>query len=473
MLTYDLEKRGDKTLYEYLYECIRNDILSGRILPEERLPSKRAFAKNMDISIKTVENAYEQLLVEGYIRAEEKRGYFVNYVEDRRIARKSRKALTDGIYGRNKEKIQKEKEWFADFTSNYKAYEKFPFSTWAKIMRETLSYHDMELLEIVPSQGIYRLREEIAKHLYEFRGMEVSPQQIVVGAGTEYLYGRLIQLLGRESIYALENPGYLKMARLYKSHGLSYRYVDIDEQGICPDALRASGANVVHASPGHHFPVGFVMPVIRRQELLEWAGEERDRYIIEDDYDSEFRLNMKPVPAMQTLDAEYRVIYLNTFSRTLFPSVRVSYMVLPPKLLERYQETVSFYSCSVSAFEQYALAAFMEKGYFERHIHKVKLYYKEKRDEFLHELKQSALWGKCRIIEENAGTRFLLRVDTALTDSQIKWCASQQGLNLSCLSEYCHGQMKEIAGILLISYGDIPRERMKEAVQRLVITVQA
>lgn len=491
MLTYNLEKRGEQTLYGYLYECIRSDILCGRILPNEKLPSKRTLAKNMEISVKTVENAYEQLLVEGYVRAEEKRGYFVNAVEGRAAGNKSAGNPADGNMETGKEADMEtginadrkagiktdmkvhggnghgKEEWFADFTSNYKVYEKFPFSTWAKIMRETLSYHDMELLEMVPTLGIEPLREEIAKHLYEFRGMEVSPQQIVVGAGTEYLYGRLIQLLGRDGIYALENPGYLKMTRLYKNHGLSYRYVDIDGNGIRLDALRESGANVVHVSPGHHFPVGFVMPVARRQELLNWAGEERGRYIIEDDYDSEFRLNVKPVPAMQTLDTDHRVIYLNTFSRTLFPSVRVGYMVLPPKLVERYLETVSFYSCSVSAVEQYALASFMEKGYFERHIRRVKLYYKEKRDGLLAELKRTPLWGKCTLIEENAGTRFLLRVDTPLTDSQIKWCAAGRGLNLSCLSEYCKGQTKETGGILLISYGDIPKGRMREAVGRL------
>lgn len=463
MLTYDLEKRGNKTLYEYLYGCIRSDILGGKIQPDEKLPSKRTLAKNMDISIKTVENAYEQLLVEGYVRAEEKRGYFVNSVEGKEPFRKPAADSVD----KKAVEAQGKEDWFVDFTSNYKVYEKFPFSAWAKIMRETLSYHDTELLEMVPTQGIYPLRREIARHLYEFRGMEVSPQQIVVGAGTEYLYGRLIQLLGRDGVYALENPGYLKMTRLYKNHGLSYRYVEIDGQGIRPDALRESGANVVHVSPGHHFPAGFVMPVARRQELLEWAGEERGRYIIEDDYDSEFRLNVKPVPAMQTLDAEHRVIYLNTFSRTLFPSVRVGYMVLPPKLLERYRETVSFYSCSVSAVEQYTLASFMEKGYFERHIRRVKLYYKEKRDELLREFRMSSLWGKCSMIEENAGTRFLLRVDTPLTDSQIKWCAGQQRLNLSCLSEYCHGQVDGMDRVLLISYGDIPKERMREAVKRL------
>ncbi len=467
MLTYDLEKRGEQTLYGYLYERIRSDILSGRIQPDEKLPSKRTLAKNMEISVKTVENAYEQLLVEGYVRAEEKRGYFANAMEGGNAVRKSADNPTEedmeihGAQARGKE------EWFADFTSNYKVYEKFPFSTWAKIMRETLSYHDMELLEMVPTLGIEPLREEIAKHLYAFRGMDVSPQQIVVGAGTEYLYGRLIQLLGRDGIYALENPGYLKMTRLYKNHGLSYRYVDIDGKGIRLDALRKSGANVVHVSPGHHFPVGFVMPVARRQELLNWAGEERGRYIIEDDYDSEFRLNVKPVPAMQTLDTDHRVIYLNTFSRTLFPSVRVGYMVLPPKLVERYLETVSFYSCSVSAVEQYALASFMEKGYFERHIRRMKLYYKEKRNGLLAELRRTPLWEKCTLIEENAGTRFLLRVDTPLTDSQIKWCAAGRGLNLSCLSEYCRGQAEEMRGILLISYGDIPEGRMGEAVGRL------
>lgn len=412
-----------------------------------------------------MENAYEQLLVEGYVWTREKSGYYVNHLEQGiGLRAEGTKHETTGE-GWQSEETQK--VYFADFTSNYKVYEKFPFSTWTKVMRETLSYHDKELLEIVPSQGVYRLREAIARHLYQFRGMQVSPEQIVVGAGTEYLYGRLIQLLGRECVYGLENPGYLKMARLYKSHGLEYRYVNMDEQGIRIDALEESGADVVHVSPGHHFPVGFVMPVMRRQELLKWAQEKRGRYIVEDDYDSEFRLNIRPVPAMQTMDASHRVIYLNTFSRTLFPSMRVGYMVLPNKLLERYKETVSFYACSVSAFEQYALADFMEKGCYERHIRKMKLYYKEKRDMLIEELKQSSLWKKCRIIEENAGTRFLLKVDTTLTDSQIKWCADERGLKLSCLTQYCHMPPENCWGILLISYGDIPKERMREAVQRL------
>ena len=377
MRAYDFSKRGKLTLYEYLYRCLKEDILEGRITAGEKLPSKRELAGTYGVSVKTVENAYAQLLTEGYVEAEEKRGYFAAKVEHggHGFAAAHSFEAAQGVFsgaGLSGEARYAEEKWFADFTSSNTVYEKFPFSQWSKVMRETLSYREEELLRTAPFQGVKELREEIAAYLYRNRGMQVSSDCILIGAGTEYLYGRLLELLPADSIYAAEDPGYRKITKLYEGHGAPFRYVPVDGEGICVGALRESGASVVHVSPGYHFPLGFVMPVGRRQALLAWAREESERYIIEDDYDCELRYFGHPAPAIQSMDINHRVIYFNTFSKMLAPSLRVSYMVLPPKLMDRYVQKMNYYSNTVSSFEQYAVASFLQQGFFERHVNRMR-----------------------------------------------------------------------------------------------------
>ena len=359
MLTYDLDKRGNKTMYEYLYELIKEDIADGKLKADEKLPSKRGLSQHLQISVKTVENAYEQLLLEGYIRSEEKRGYYVNKIA----------VVTGGApgYAAPVKRFQEE-TYLADLTANNIRYDRFPFATWAKVMRETLTDYNTSLLKTVPFNGVLQLREAIADHLNRYRGMQVSADHIIIGAGTEYLYNRLLQLLGPDVKFGVENPGYRKITKIYNENGVDWDYVNIDDKGMKVDELRMKDINVAHVSPEHHFPIGLVMPVARRQELLNWAAEEPGRYIIEDDFDCEFRMQGKPIPSIQSRDRSHRVIYMNTFSKTMVPSLRIGYMVLPEKLMEKYISTMNFYSCTVSGFEQYAMAAFIEKGYFERHI---------------------------------------------------------------------------------------------------------
>jgi len=345
--------------------------------------------------------------------------------------------------------------------------DKFPYSQWAKVMREVLSIRERELLDTVPFQGIYELRKEIAEYLYEYRGMQVSPERIIVGAGTEYLYGRLIHLLGRDCVYAVEDPGYQKITKLYAANDVTWKYIGIDEYGISVEELAKSGADVVHVSPGHHFPTGTIMPVGRRQKLLEWAAEERDRYIIEDDYDSEFRFVKRPVPAVQSMDMNHRVIYMNNFSKTLAPSIRISYMVLPQKLMDRYVSTMNFYSCTVSAFEQYAMVEFMQKGYFERHIQRMKNYYKSKRDSILKLLQESPLMTLLVIEEKDAGNHFLLKIDTQLSDVQIKWAMKDVGIKLDFLSEFCMQNKEEHMHTMIINYSNLKEEEFQAALRRL------
>lgn len=458
MLTYDLTARGRKTMYEYLYEAMKADILSGRLAAGEKLPSKRAFAEHLQVSVKTVENTYEQLLLEGYIRSEEKRGYFVNRLEVKNTAAPAYASFVTRF---------REEEYLADLTANNIQYDKFPFATWAKIMRQTLTDYDTSLLKTVPFNGVEKLRVAIAEHLYRYRGMQVSPDHIIVGAGTEYLYSRLLQLLGKNAKFGVENPGYRKITKLYEVGGVAWDYVDIDGQGMKVEQLKQKGITVAHVSPEHHFPIGLVMPVGRRQELLRWAAEEPERYIVEDDFDCEFRMVGRPIPSVQSMDRNHRVIYINTFSKTMVPSLRIGYMVLPEKLMERYISTMNFYSCTVSGFEQYAMAAFLEQGYFERHIRRLINDYREQRERICRMFRKSPLSQISHIYQDDAGTHFLLHIRTDLSDVEIKWAARQQGILVNCLSEYCFADAQKYRGILVIHYSDMEDEVLQKVIGAL------
>lgn len=457
MLTYDLDKRGNKTMYEYLYELIKEDIADGKLKADEKLPSKRGLSQHLQISVKTVENAYEQLLLEGYIRSEEKRGYYVNKIA----------VVTGGApgYAAPVKRFQEE-TYLADFdlTANNIRYDRFLFATWAKVMRETLTDYNTSLLKTVPFNGVLQLREAIADHLNRYRGMQVSADHIIIGAGTEYLYNRLLQLLGPDVKFGVENPGYRKITKIYDENGVDWDYVNIDDKGMKVDELRMKDINVAHVSPEHHFPIGLVMPVARRQELLNWAAAEPGRYIIEDDFDCEFRMQGKPIPSIQSRDRSHRVIYMNTFSKTMVPSLRIGYMVLPEKLMEKYISTMNFYSCTVSGFEQYAMAEFIEKGYFERHIKRLVNDYRGRREKICRMFRESRLSEISTIYQDDAGTHFLLHVKTSLSDVEIKWAVRQKGILINCLSEYCFADADKYHGILVIHYSD-----MDEATLKLVI----
>lgn len=489
MRAYDFSKRGKISLYEYLYECLKKDILEGRIAAGEKLPSKREMALLHDISVKTVENAYGQLIAEGYLEAMEKRGYFAAKVshenyhihrgEKERNEKSACRSETQaekncGLESRGRESRKQEAgegssaplPCFADFTSsNTTTCAKFPLSRWNRVMRETLSSQDVLLLQTAPFQGVEKLRREISAYLSRNRGMEVDPECILVGAGTEYLYGRLLRLLQKDR-YAVEDPGYRKIARIYRDSGAECCYIPVDESGICTEKLRESGAEVVHVSPGYHFPLGTVMPIARRQELLAWASEAPGRYIVEDDYDCEFRYSGRPIPSIQSMDRQQRVIYLNTFNKTLSPALRVGYMVLPEPLMACYEQSMNYYSNTVSSFEQFALAEFMEKGYFERHISRMRKYYREYRERIRLILKESVL-PISKTGGDEAGTRILVELVTTLTDAQIKQEAAKVGIKLECLSEFCQERKEMFAHTLILNYADMDEAVMKEAIGRL------
>lgn len=442
-LTYDLEQRGELSRYEYLYRCIKQDILSGRITAGEKLPSKRALARHLEVAVVTVETAYAQLTAEGYLRPEAKRGYFVAPVE---VKVNQPQETPDRLA-----EERGETAWHLDMKSGGKGTEGFPFSVWARLMRRVISERGTDLLAPMPHNGVFELRQAISRYLYRFRGISARPEQIVVGAGTEYLYNLLVQLLGRNLAYGVEDPGYHKAAHIYTLNGARCIPVPVDREGVVPGNLE-DGVDVLHISPNHQFPTGVVMPIIRRQQLLRWANEVPGRFIIEDDYDSEFHFTGLPIPTMKEGDSMGRVIYMNTFSRSLAPSLRISYMVLPDGLLEQYRERLGFYSCTVPAMEQYTLSLFLEEGYFESHINRMRIFYRGQRDRVMAAIRESALGDRCRIEGENAGLHFLLRLDTRRDDRVLTRWAEEQGIRLSFLSDYAQNHTKEWEHTLVVNY---------------------
>ena len=461
MLTYSFTNIGSDSMYEYLYKCIRNDITQGKIKAGEKLPSKRSFAKNLGISVITVENAYGQLLAEGYIYSMPKRGFYVSDLSsahmEKKAVRKEQLSLTRG-----------ETSYFADFSSNQTDSEIFPFAIWSKTVREVLNDNQKQLMINPPCGGILELRQAIAQYLREFRAMQVDPEQIVIGAGTEYLYGLLIQLLGNVRIYGVENPGYHKISRIYENMKVEYAKVSMDQEGVSIQELEEKRVDIIHTSPSHHFPTGIVMPVSRRYELLGWAAKSPERYIIEDDYDSELRLSGKPFPTLQSIDVSDKVIYMNTFTKTLASTVRISYMVLPLTLTEKFYQKLSFYSCTVSNFEQYTLAKFMENGSFEKHINRLRNYYQMKRDAILKAFRKEPLGRFVNIQEEGAGVHFLMQISTAKSEEEIVKEAKGKGIKLAPLSHYFDGEEKEsFENTYVVNYSSVDLQNIERAAQVL------
>lgn len=481
MLTYNLTATGSDSLYESLYKCIKNDILQGKLCAGEKLPSKRSFAKNLGISVITVENAYGQLSDEGYIYSMPKRGFYVSDIDlvaarginMKGISKSADRNISGDNYIYGMESFNEaasslaKSSYFADFSSNQTDSEIFPFSIWSKTVRSVLNDNQIQLMINSPCAGILPLRNAIAHYLRDFRGMQVFSHQIIIGAGTEYLYGLLIQLLGKDLIYGVENPGYHKIGKICKSMGVTYRHVDLDESGVSIHELEEKKIDIIHTSPSHHFPTGLVMPVSRRYELLGWAAKKKQHYIIEDDYDSELRLNGQPIPALQSIDVSEKVIYINTFTKTLSSTVRISYMVLPEKLLDKFYKTLFFYSCTVSNFEQYTLAKFIDEGCFEKHINRMRKYYSDKRKKLFLAIKKSKLNKYVTVHEEDAGLQFLMEIKTKYSDEEFVRRAAKEGIKMSPLSGFYHLKENRTEHIFVMNYLGVEESNIEKTVEKL------
>ena len=458
MLTYNFADSGSDPLYEFLYKCIKNDIISGKIKPGEKLPSKRSFAKNLGISVITVEGAYSMLISEGYVYSLPKKGYYVADFSfpagpPAKVSPKTA-VLSSG-----------DSSFLADFASGQTDTAIFPFSIWTKTMREIMSEKQEELMINPPCGGIMEVREAIAGYLRQFRGMDVNPAQIILGAGTECFYSLLAQMLGSGCVYGIENPGYHKSAKIYEFSGIESKYINMDSEGVTVPELEEKGITLIHTSPAHHFPTGITMPLSRRYELLAWAARSPERYIIEDEYDSELRMNGRPLPTLRSIDVSGKVIYMNTFSKTLCSTVRISYMVLPEALAQYYYKNLGFYSCTVSNFEQYTIARFIENGSFEKHINRLRSFYQKKRDLLLDAIKNHPLFEHVEIYEKESGVHFLMKINTDRSEDEVIAAARSRGVRLNPLSAYYAPQSGSPENIYVMNYSSIKESAVADAVR--------
>ncbi|MCR5216478.1 MAG: PLP-dependent aminotransferase family protein [Lachnospiraceae bacterium] len=451
MLTIELNEASADSLYIQLYSKIKTQIIQKELKPGEKLPSKRMLASHLGVSVKTVENAYSQLLLEGYIYSQAKSGFYISTLDDYRLSHTIKKEYHTKYH---------ETSYKVDLKSNKNNVKDFPMSIWSKLLRETLSYDQERLLETVPFNGMLELRMAIANHLKAFKDMDISPDQVLIGAGTEYLYNRLIQLLGRDRVYGVEDPGSMRIKSVLDHNDVESYMIPVKNHGLSMEHLQEEGVDIIHISPAHQFPLGYVMPIQERLKLLNWANEKEGRYIIEDDYDSEYRYRGIPVKPLYSIDIRGKVIYLNTFSKIVAPGIRISYMVLPEPLMERYADNLSFYSCSVSGLEQLALARFIEEGYLERYIHRIKKTNSLQHSLFMEKLKHSSIARKLTFIEEDAGYHFLLRINTDWSDSEIKNFFLSHQILVSMLSEYTTQPLPEYEKTLVINDSNLSEEQM-------------
>lgn len=459
MQTYTLDRSGASPLYEQLYRALKADILSGALPGGSRLPSGRALAEHLGLSRVTVETAYAQLLAEGYLTSRPRAGYFVEQLTPQELPPRVSEP----------EAQPPEPE-----TAQSRSAQLFPFSVWARLMRGVLLDRRQELLRPAPDAGLPALRQAVAAELYRQRGVHVSPEQVYIGAGAEYFYNLLIQFFGHGRVYALENPGHRKIARVYQANQVAVRPIGMDADGVIPELLEQSGAEVLHISPSHHYPTGTVTPITRRQALMRWLTAQPGRYLIEDDYDSEFRFSGLPIPTIQSMDRSGRVIYMNTFSRTISPSLRISYMILPRTLLPQWQAAMGFYSCTVPSFEQMTLTRFLAEGYFEKHLSRMKKHYRAVRAQLFSVLHTPQAVRQCAVHDTDAGLHLVLELKNAPEPETLRALLRQSGLPDALLSDFfLDAPSPQAQKSIVLGYADAEPAQLEAALTALFTRLEA
>ena len=458
-LVMELDSHSSRHLYEQIYDYIKMEIREGKLLQGEKLPSTRFLAEYLQVSRSTVDLAYEQLLSEGYIESRPYKGFFVCKIEE--------------LYRLEQPKNQREEtqekapERFAyDFSPNSVELNSFPFGTWKKINKETLIDDKKEMFALGQPQGDLELRKTICHYLHTSRGVNCKPEQLIIGAGNDYLLLLLEKILGQHRSVAMEQLTYKRAYRIFESFAYEVKAVPMDENGMRVDALRKSGAELAYVMPARQSPTGIIMPIGRRMELLKWAAEDEKRYLIEDDYDSEFRYRGKPIPSLQASDKAGKVIYIGTFSKSIAPAIRVSYMVLPESLLEIYKEQCSFFSSTVSRIDQSILNVFIRDGAFERHLNKMRKIYKNRHDTLLSACKKYL--KNVEISGENAGLHLILHYQGKKTEKELLQAAAEKGIRIYGMSEAYIGRLPDDwQPTLILGYAGLSEKEIEEGIRLL------
>lgn len=449
------DKSNKESLYFQIYKQLKEEIQSGNLPAGAKLFSKRKMAENLNVSVNTVETAYSQLVSEGFLEAKAKSGYYVCEIDKINFAKQSNKENDIDTAKENENNIK------INFATDGVDYENFPYNTWRKLMKNCFNEYNPNVLKSSPPEGDFELRKAVANHIYNSRGVNCSAKQVIIGAGVDNLINIISGLLGTGYKIAMENPVYYEAYSFFKSLGHVVESITVDEGGMRTDLLPDEDNTAVYVTPSHQFPLGITMPAGRRVRLLNWAYEKNHRYIIEDDYDSEFRYNSKLIPSVQSIDVRGRVIYLGTFSKTIAPAVRISYMVLPEKLLNYYNEKYTKFSSAVSVLEQNILTTFISDGHYERHLNRMRKLYGEKRNVLLDELKKFK--GKIIINGENAGHHMAIKLLNGLSEKEMVDLAEKVGVRVYPISKYFVKNIPEkYKSTVLIGYAEISEKMIIE-----------
>lgn len=461
MLTIPIETHSSIPIYEQIYDYIKKEIKDKNLPIHSKLPSTRNLSRHLGISRNTVDMAYAQLVSEGYIEAVAKSGYYITEVTG--LTNLTRQKPYQSKQIKNFTKYQYD---FSPFAIDIKS---FPYNVWRKLQKDCMNDSNNDLFLLGDNQGDIPLREAIATYLHSSRGVNCSYEQILVGAGADYLLLLLTQILKLTSTdlsIAMENPSYKRAYDIFTGMDIPVIPVELDQSGLTLETLYTNSPDIVYVTPSHQYPLGVVMPVKRRLELLKWASLKAERYIIEDDHDSEFRYKGKPIPALQGMDTLDKVIYLGTFSRSIAPAIRVGYMVLPKDLLHLYHSSVSYYSSTVSRVDQYILTRFISDGYFERHLNRIRTLYKNKHDIVMQALK--IFKDKITIEGENAGLHLVVRFTTIASEETILQLSKNCGIKLYGLSRHyiIKNQSNESPAILL-GYANLSEDGIIKGIELL------
>lgn len=449
-----MQRDSNLYIYRQLYTQLKEDILAFKYNSHEKLPSKRVMSKHKDISINSVKAAYEQLLAEGYIYTQERKGYYIEPI-DKLIIENDKQPSLETYH----EHTATEFEY--SFSHMSTDISEFPVDTWTKMMKQVFQNYDHYLSSIPEVKGPMELRQSIAKLISYQRGIHCYPEQIVIGSGTNALLTKLIELMTKNITIAVEDPGYSRFRTLLEQTRIHMEPIALDRKGISLEGIKDIQPNAVIVTPSHQFPIGTIMPVSRRIDLLNWASKTHS-YIIEDDYDSEFRYSGKPVPALQGLDTGENVIYMGTFSKLLLPSLRISYMVLPISLINIYQEDFFFYAQTVSRIDQNILKEFLNRGHWEKHIQKMKVVYRKKRDVLITAISKH-FPESVEVIGEDSGLHLTLRLNNGMTEQEAIDQAAKFGVKVNSVSEYGENDGQTV----LLGFAVLSIEQIKAAVKLL------
>jgi GntR family transcriptional regulator/MocR family aminotransferase len=455
----------NKPIYYQLYECIKKEIINGNIKGNEKLPSLRKLAKYLQLSKNTIEAAYEQLYAEGYIKRVAKVGYLVEDIKSDLLKVPNDFNSTSLM----EEKPEDLKKFKYDFAPRYMDKDCYNIKAWKNIINSIISEEFDSLLSYGDPQGEYELRCELAKYVYENRGVHCEPRQIVVGAGTQYCLNLICQML-RENFNSIgmEEPGSNYIRCIFERNNFCIEPIDVNKEGLDVKQLESSKCKLAFVTPSHQFPKGVIMSARNRVQLLNWA-KNNNGIIIEDDYDSEMRFVGKPIPSLKSLDNFDKVIYLGTFSKIFIPSIRISFMVLPNWLLDLYLDKYKMNEQTTSKLNQMALARFMKNGYLQGHIRKARRHY-ENKYKIITKAIRTHMGNNVNLISSNAGMRVILEVKTNLTEKEIVRFAQDVDIKIIPISQYYidknnneqNGKVR-----VLISYKGIPKEDIEPAIKLL------